>query len=134
ESAEPRKQVVIDDPLPAGLEALDAAFETTSQSVTAATARADDEGTDKKKAPPRPGELTGIGAAFGQVAFHREIRDDRVLTFIEDLPAGMYHFRYLARATSLGSFVTPPTRAECMYTPEVNGRTEASTFEVKAKK
>ncbi len=129
ESAEPRKQVVIDDPLPAGLEALEASFETTSQAQTGAADSGVADESDK-----RPGAMSGIGAAFGSVAFHREMHDDRVLTFIEDLPAGIYHFRYLTRATALGSFVTPPTRVECMYSPEVSGRTEATTFEVVAKK
>jgi hypothetical protein len=129
ESAESRKQVVIDDPLPAGLEALDASFETTSQTQTGAAESDVEDESDK-----RPGAMSGIGAAFGMVAFHREMHDDRVLTFIEDLPAGIYHFRYLTRATAVGSFVTPPTRALCMYSPEVSGRTEATTFEVVAKK
>jgi hypothetical protein len=120
---------VVDDPLPAGLEALDARLETTSQTQTDAAERNEEDESDK-----RPGAMRGIGAAFGVVPFHREIRDDRVLTFIEDLPAGIYHFRTLARATSLGAFVTPPTRVECMYAPEISGRTQATTFQVVAKK
>jgi uncharacterized protein YfaS (alpha-2-macroglobulin family) len=128
ESAEPRKQVVLDDPLPAGLEALDTSFETTSRAATdAAAADVRDESDE------RPGALSGIGAAFQTAAHHRDVHDDRVLTFFEDLPAGIYHLRYLARATAIGSFVVPPTRAECMYTPEVSGRTEATTFVVEAK-
>jgi len=54
-----------------------------------------------------------------------------VLFFVEHLAAGMYHYRYLARATTFGSFVVPPTRAEEMYTPEVFGRSGAITVEVK---
>jgi hypothetical protein len=128
ESAEPRKQVVLDDPLPAGLEALDTSFETTARSATdAAAADVRDESDE------RPGALSGIGAAFQTAAYHRDVHDDRVLTFFEDLPAGIYHLRYLARATAIGSFVVPPTRAECMYSPEVSGRTEATTFVVEAK-
>ena len=40
------------------------------------------------------------------------MHDDRVLFFAEHLAAGMYHYRYLARATTLGKFVAPPTKAE----------------------
>jgi uncharacterized protein YfaS (alpha-2-macroglobulin family) len=56
-----------------------------------------------------------------------------VLTFVEHMAAGMYHYRYLARATTFGRFVVPPTRAECMYEPALFGRTAASTFEVKSR-
>jgi uncharacterized protein YfaS (alpha-2-macroglobulin family) len=56
---------------------------------------------------------------------YRELRDDRVLYFSDHMLAGMYHFRYLARATSLGKFVLPPTRVEEMYAPETFGRTGA---------
>jgi uncharacterized protein YfaS (alpha-2-macroglobulin family) len=131
ESAEARRQVVIDDPLPAGLEPIDTTLDTASKS-RAVHDEEEHEQVDTKK-PARPGALTGIGAAFRSARAHREMHDDRVLTFIEDLPPGMYHFRYLARATSIGHFVVPPTRVAAMYSPEVWGRTAAGTFEVKAK-
>jgi uncharacterized protein YfaS (alpha-2-macroglobulin family) len=71
--------------------------------------------------------------AWGSAWYHREYHDDRVLTFVDHMPAGMFHYRYLARATTHGRFVVPPTRAECMYEPETFGRTGATTFEVKAR-
>ena len=48
------------------------------------------------------------------------------------MPAGVFHYRYLARATTPGTYVVPPTRVECMYAPEVFGRTGAATLQVKA--
>jgi uncharacterized protein YfaS (alpha-2-macroglobulin family) len=45
----------------------------------------------------------------------------------------MYRVSYLARASSIGTFVVPPTRIEAMYSPEVFGRTAASTLSVKGK-
>jgi uncharacterized protein YfaS (alpha-2-macroglobulin family) len=63
---------------------------------------------------------------------HRELHDDRVLTFLPHVEPGIYHLRYLARATTSGDFVMPPTRAECMYSPEVRGRTAAARFQVGA--
>ena len=121
----PRSFVVIDDPLPAGFEAVDARLATTGASVNvdAAAARpgADDE-------PDEADEAAGTG--FRPTDFLREIRDDRVLFFIDRLPAGMFHYRYLARATSLGTFVMPPTKVEEMYTPEVFGRTGADTVKI----
>lgn len=132
ESSESRRQVVIDDPLPAGLEAVDTNLETAAKSRGVK----DDDGEEQKvgKGNAHPGALTGIGAAFQPVRVHREVKDDRVLTFIENLPPGMYHFRYLARATAVGRFVVPPTRVEAMYNPDVSGSTAVSAFEVRAKK
>ena len=49
----------------------------------------------------------------------REIRDDRVLVFIDNLYAGPASFDYLARATTAGTFVVPGTTAEEMYQPEI---------------
>jgi uncharacterized protein YfaS (alpha-2-macroglobulin family) len=54
-----------------------------------------------------------------------------VLFFVDSMPAGLYRYRYLARATSLGRFVVPPTRVLEMYQPEVFGRTGASVVEVR---
>ena len=54
-----------------------------------------------------------------------------MLFFVDQMAAGMYHYRYLARATTLGKFVVPPTKAEEMYTPETFGRTGATLVEVR---
>ena len=54
-----------------------------------------------------------------------------MLTFVEDMPAGLHHYRYLARATTRGQYVLPPARVECMYEPEVFGRTAGLSFTVK---
>jgi uncharacterized protein YfaS (alpha-2-macroglobulin family) len=123
ESAEPRDQVVIDDPLAGGLEAVSFDLETSSKLETV-----DDVGTERVS---RHRGLGGYGSAFAlpdQV--HREVHDDRVLTFARHLDPGMYHFRYLVRATTLGHFVVPPAEIHCMYAPEASGRTSASTFDV----
>jgi hypothetical protein len=124
----PRDFVVIDDPLPAGFEAVDARLATSGASadVDAASARtgADDPGDDDDVA---------AGRGYRPSSFVREIRDDRVLFFVDRMSAGMFHYRYLARATSLGTFVLPPTKVEEMYTPEVFGRTGADAIRVGAK-
>ncbi|MBU1535871.1 hypothetical protein KKF84_11170, partial [Myxococcota bacterium] len=100
----PRKFVVIDDPLPAGMEAIDTTFAISAKTFGArrvlATSHYD----------------------------HRELRDDRVLHFIDDMSGGTYSFRYLARVTSAGNFVSPPARVEEMYNPEVFGYTATTWF------
>lgn len=125
---DPRENVVVDDPLPAGLEAVQSSFATSAQSqdVTDAGEEADQGDEDASDDDER-----AAGRATNFAWYHREFRDDRVLTFVEHMPAGLYHYRYLARATTFGTYVVPPTRAECMYEPETFGRTAAQTFEVK---
>jgi uncharacterized protein YfaS (alpha-2-macroglobulin family) len=86
-----------------------------------------DEGEDGSQADA---DAVASGTAWGSSESHREMRDDRVLTFVDSMAAGMYRYRYLARATTAGVFVVPPTKAECMYEPAVFGRTAGSRLEV----
>ena len=102
-STEARRYVVVQDPLPAGLEALDATLATGSRSFGAWKAWADGSHYD-----------------------HRELRDDRVLFFRDHMQPGALTYRYLARVTTPGTFVKPPAKAEEMYTPEVYGYTAAA--------
>jgi uncharacterized protein YfaS (alpha-2-macroglobulin family) len=126
----PRDFVVIDDPLPAGLEAIDARLATSAPSldIDAAELRGEPGGGEEDE-----GDARATGAEYEPRRFLREIRDDRVLFFVDHMAAGMYRYRYLARATTLGSFVLPPTRAEEMYTPEVFGRTGGGVVTIAAK-
>ena len=118
--------MVIDDPLPAGLEPVDTRLATTAGSLdmdAAGEPPPDDEEARQDRIAKGTEYLSSVA--------RREMRDDRVLFFVERLAAGIYHYRYLARATTFGTFVVPPTRAEEMYAPEVFGRTGALTVEVK---
>lgn len=126
----PRDYVVIDDPLPAGLEAVDATLATTAAwlDVPGSSSTAGERsGCDDCESPR---DAQAHDRAFLESWYRREVRDDRVLFFVDHMAAGMYHYRYLARATSIGSFVVPPTKAEEMYTPETFGRTGAETVVV----
>lgn len=110
-----RHFVVVDDPLPAGLEAINVNLATTSLDAgrqTTSTARASwwwwDEGTFNKS----------------------EMRDDRVVLFADRLKSGSHTFTYLVRATSFGTFSLPVTRVEEMYNPDVFGHTSNRTVTV----
>ena len=50
------------------------------------------------------------------------MRDERVEAFTSLLWAGVHEYTYVARATTPGHFVVPPTKAEEMYAPETFGR------------
>ena len=101
-STEARRYVVVEDPLPAGMEALDTALATGSRAFGAWKLWSSSSSHD-----------------------HRELRDDRVLFFRDLMQPGTLTYRYLARVTSAGTFIAPPARAEEMYTPEVYGHTGA---------
>lgn len=53
---------------------------------------------------------------------HQNLRDERAEAFTTLLWDGVYTYSYVARATTPGSFVAPPAKAEEMYAPEVFGR------------
>lgn len=108
--------VVVDDPLPAGFEAVNPTFETESQE--------------------KAGQLDAIAAAAGESRWwwrgfnHVEMRDDRVLLFADSLPAGVHRHRYLARALTPGVFALPGSKAEMMYAPETFGRSGEQTVKI----
>jgi uncharacterized protein YfaS (alpha-2-macroglobulin family) len=112
-----RHYVVVDDPLPAGFEAIDAQLRTTGADLDISGSYSDDDGQSE--------------SGFQHSWYRQELRDDRALFFIDHMPAGIYHYRYLARATAPGRFVVPPTRVEEMYQPEVFGRTASRVVEIR---
>jgi alpha-2-macroglobulin len=101
-----RTQVALIDPLPAGLEPVNPAL-ATSLSVEP------DEGSiDSERS----------GYWWWQWFDHQNLRDDRAEAFSAYLPGGTYEYTYIARATTPGEFVAPPTRAEEIFAAEVFGR------------
>ncbi|MEO1273376.1 MAG: hypothetical protein AAFX99_35270 [Myxococcota bacterium] len=108
--------VAVDDPLPAGLEAVNTSFKTTRITL----AEQNNLGTQR----------SGQGWWWGGTFNHTEQRDERVILFANSLPSGVYRHSYIAKATTLGSFVLPPLRAEQMYAPEIFGRTATERVEV----
>jgi hypothetical protein len=106
--------IVVDDPLPAGFEAIDSTILTDT-------------------AVPNSYTLTDYTErGWGWWYFsHIELRDEKVVLSADYLPAGTYVYTYLARASAAGMFkVIPPTASE-FYFPDVGGRGAGSVFEVK---
>jgi alpha-2-macroglobulin len=124
----PRDFVVVDDPLPAGFEAVDSHLATTSSALD--VGGGDGYGSCADCDPQEARDELAAGRTFFEGYSRRELRDDRVLFFVDHMAAGMYHYRYLARASTLGKFVLPSTRVEEMYTPETFGRNGASLVSV----
>ena len=61
---------------------------------------------------------------------HVDIRDDRLTLEASRLPRGVHEYVYYARATTPGTFIVPPARAEETYFPEVFGRSDSGHFTV----
>jgi uncharacterized protein YfaS (alpha-2-macroglobulin family) len=106
--------LVLEDPLPAGCEAVDRSLETTS--VVSEEPQMTAQGQDDR---------------WGWWWFtHSEIRDEKVALFADYLPRGTYEYSYLIRASVPGEFLVQPTLAYEMYFPEVWGRSDGGTFRI----
>ena len=112
--------VAVDDPLPAGLEAVNFRLMTT--------ARHDRQRHGQHGYSARYGGSSS--SSFYSPFYQQNLRDDRVQLFADSVMPGVYAHVYLARATTSGKFVAPPTHVEQMYAPETFGRTGTVTFEV----
>lgn len=101
-----RYHVALVDPLPAGLEILNPAL-SVSESI--------------------PQDPNSSNFRYGWWWWwpwyeHQNMRDHRAEAFTSLLWDGVYNYTYVARATTLGTFIVPPAKAEEMYSPEVFGR------------
>ena len=103
-----RYHVALVDPLPAGLEPLNPALATTGSLP-------DDGGTEVAEVgAPGLGGPRGAGHWWwwSRPWFdHQNLRDDRVEAFSSLLSEGVYDYRYVARATTPGSFSVPPAES-----------------------
>ncbi len=137
-----RQFVVVDDALPAGLEAIDLSLRTASLTPGPGL----DQHTPYLAAEQAEGDEENNTGASESIWYygrwdsgwwspfdHKEIRDDRVVYSATVLWKGTYGVSYLARATTPGTFIRPPTHAEEMYNPAVYGRSDGGTFVVTQK-
>jgi uncharacterized protein YfaS (alpha-2-macroglobulin family) len=112
-----RNFVVVDDPVPGGLEPVDRDLATASTVDADAT------------------EFQAAGGAFWfkysdwseygvqlWSFYHRELRHEAARFYADYLPSGHYHLSYGAQAMADGQFSASPTKAEEMYDPDVYGK------------
>ncbi|HYC32266.1 MAG TPA: hypothetical protein VEB59_08255, partial [Gemmatimonadales bacterium] len=124
--------VVVDDALPAGLEAVDLSLRTVGgvPGPGAGDSASTDGVVDEDGETSR--WLYGSWDAGWWSPFdHRELRDDRVVFVATRLWKGSYTATYLARATTPGTFTRPPAHAEEMYNPAVFGESDGGVFTVR---
>ena len=108
-----RYHVALVDPLPAGLEAINPALATTGT-----VEPTQDILGDTGPSPMKRGWWWWWRPWYD----HQNLRDERVEAFTSFLWEGVHNYSYTARATTPGTFVVPPTKAEEMYAPETFGR------------
>ncbi|MCG2769255.1 MAG: alpha-2-macroglobulin, partial [Anaerolineae bacterium] len=107
--------LVVEDPLPAGCEAVDTTLKTTSVAVERPQVTRLDE--------------KASSWSWGWWWFaHAELRDEKVALFSTYLPRGTYEYAYLIRASVPGEFLLMPTTAYEMYFPETFGRSDGGRF------
>ena len=111
--------LLVEAPIPAGTEPIDASLATTSQQFGSP-------------------QLQQTGQQSNQLNWWRywqptytDIRDDKVALFATFLRAGTYEYTFLVRATVPGEYRVLPVHAEEMYFTDVWGRSAGSLFTVK---
>jgi hypothetical protein len=97
--------VVIVDPLPGGVEAVDTTFNTTPKA--------------------------DVAAAGSWAIDFQSIYRDRIVAFADYLTPGIYQLHYLVRTVTPGTFEWPGTQAFLEYAPEEFGRSSTSTAVIK---
>ncbi|MGO9932513.1 MAG: alpha-2-macroglobulin family protein [Steroidobacteraceae bacterium] len=112
-----RHFVVVDDPVPGGLEPVN------RELATASTVDAD--ATEFQAAGGslwfKYSDWSEYGVALW-CFYHRELTHEAARFYADYLPAGHYHLSYGAQAMADGQFSASPTIAEEMYDPDVYGK------------
>ncbi|MCK6626652.1 MAG: Ig-like domain-containing protein [Anaerolineae bacterium] len=120
--------VVVEDPLPAGAEAIDTGLATTSLLAM--------DPTLTRQSRSFAG---GEGDVYYNYPYYwwwwrwysrSELRDDKVVLFADYLPKGTYEYSYTMRATLPGDYHVIPTVASEFYFPEVFGRSDGRLLSI----
>ena len=101
----PVDRVIIDDPLPAGMEAVDTTFKTATPSFVA------------------QGDSWAIS--------YQQIHHDRIEAYADHLGPGMYVLHYLVRTVTPGTYGWPGAQARLLNAPEEFGRSASTVLTVK---
>jgi len=105
--------LALEDPLPAGGEAVDPTLLTTSQLHQGGYS-----------VPQGTSDLAWY-------ITHAELRDDRAALFVDYLPKGVYRYEYEVHLTTRGVFHALPAHAAESLFPEVFGRGVGGYFTVR---
>jgi uncharacterized protein YfaS (alpha-2-macroglobulin family) len=119
--------VVVEDPLPAGAEAIDTGLATTSLLAMDPTLHRTSR------------VFFGEEDVFYERPYYwwwwrwysrSELRDEKVVLFADYLPKGTYEYSFTMRATLPGDYHVIPTVASEFYFPEVFGRSDGRLLSI----
>jgi alpha-2-macroglobulin len=85
---------------------------------------------DIKPAGCEPTQLQSGAAWFGNEWATVELRDDRVLFFVQSLSPGDHVLRYRLRAEVPGQFLALPANGFAMYNPEIRANSSDQRFRI----
>jgi uncharacterized protein YfaS (alpha-2-macroglobulin family) len=119
-SSRDRSSLALRVPLPSGAEPIDGSL-LTSQ-VFKPAGQPVDEGDGEND--------QGYEGDYGENGYTTRIYDSEVRYFFDDVQRGKHEVTFLFRTTTPGLYPTPPAQAECMYQPEVFGRTGGSVYRI----
>jgi uncharacterized protein YfaS (alpha-2-macroglobulin family) len=114
----PRNFVVVNDPVPGGLEPVNTQLATSSTMDVSGANYPAAIGSRWFKI----NDWSEYNSSFWNF-YHEEMRNDAVRFYADHLEPGHYHLSYVAQAISTGEFTSLPSLAQEMYAPEVNGKT-----------
>ena len=117
--------VVVDDPVPGGLEPVNRELATSS----ATDAQKGEYEFALESLHSRNTDWRSFGLSRWSF-YHRELRHDSARFYSERLGAGNYYLSYTAQAIAPGRFTALPARAEEMYEPDVYGKSSPAVLEV----
>jgi uncharacterized protein YfaS (alpha-2-macroglobulin family) len=125
--------LAVEDPLPAGAEAVDTTLATTSVLEPGPRLQPPGRGPIPMEGPAAPASARAavdIYWPWWNWYSRSELRDEKVALFADYLPRGSYLYSYTIRATQAGEFRVIPTTASEMYFPEVYGRGDGQLLRV----
>jgi uncharacterized protein YfaS (alpha-2-macroglobulin family) len=114
--------VVVEDPLPAGAEAIDTGLATTSLLAM--------DPTLQRTSRPYEDEFYRPYFWWWRWYSRSELRDEKVVLFTDYLPKGTYEYSYTIRATLPGDYHVIPAVASEFYFPEVFGRSNGRLLSI----
>ncbi|MEE0133162.1 MAG: MG2 domain-containing protein [Treponema sp.] len=124
-STKNRTFVALRVPIPSGAEVLNADFATMPQLAGTASK---DESASTEDTLDEWGNWFAPGYNFGLSS--REIYDNEVRYFWDAFRRGRQQVEFLFHPVRSGSFTVPSATAECMYEPEIFGRTQGAMVEI----
>ena len=105
ETSRSRQYVAVRAPIPSGAEILDSTLVTSGSAAQ-----------------------SSYSHSWRSPVSHKNVTDNELQFFWDDMLTGRYFFDFTFRAVRRGIYPTPPVQAECMYEPEVFGRSDGYLF------